>query len=127
MILVLFAPLACLLLVTLLARWEAVVLGDKQTIPTPHRHVISGQAAERRDEGSEQGENSRPTEGGDMYAQVGDHIVIRSAHVDEAPRAGVVLEVHGQDGEPPFLVRWSDTGHEALIFPGPDAQVRHAA
>jgi hypothetical protein len=36
-----------------------------------------------------------------------------------------VLEVRGSDGGPPFLVRWSDTGHEALVFPGPDAEIRH--
>ena len=31
-------------------------------------------------------------------------------------------EVRGADGDPPFVVRWSD-GHEALLFPGPDAHV----
>lgn len=62
-----------------------------------------------------------------MHASVGDQIVIRSAHVDEVVRNGEILEVRGQNGEPPFLVRWSDSGHEALIFPGPDAQVRRPA
>ena len=60
-----------------------------------------------------------------MHAQVGDQIVIRSAHVDEPMREGEVLEVRGPDGAPPYRVRWSDTGHEALFFPGPDATVRH--
>ena len=59
-----------------------------------------------------------------MHAQVGDQIVIRSAHVDEPMREGEVLEVRGPDGAPPYRVRWSDTGHEALFFPGPDATVR---
>jgi hypothetical protein len=63
----------------------------------------------------------------EMHANVGDHIVIHSTHVDEHVREGEILEVHGAGGEPPFLVRWSDTGHEALFFPGPDAEVRHAA
>ena len=58
-----------------------------------------------------------------MRAQVGDKIVIRSAHVDEPVRDGEVLEVRGADGAPPYRVRWSDTGHEALFFPGPDATV----
>ena len=60
-----------------------------------------------------------------MHATVGDQIVIRSAHVDEKVRDGEILEVRGPDGEPPFLVRWADTGHEALVFPGPDAYVQH--
>jgi hypothetical protein len=63
--------------------------------------------------------------GGGMRAQVGDRIVIRSAHVDEPVRDGEVLEVRGADGAPPYRVRWSDTGHEALFFPGPDATVHH--
>ena len=61
-----------------------------------------------------------------MRAQVGDRIVIRNAHVDEPVRDGEVLEVRGPDGEPPFRVRWSDTGHEALVFPGPDASIQHS-
>jgi hypothetical protein len=60
-----------------------------------------------------------------MYAAVGDRIVVRSLHVDEAVRDGEVLEVHGADGGPPYLVRWSDNGHETLVFPGPDAQMEH--
>jgi hypothetical protein len=31
--------------------------------------------------------------------------------------------VHGDNGGPPFMVRWQDSGHEALVFPGPDAHV----
>lgn len=60
-----------------------------------------------------------------MRAQVGDQIVIHSTHVDEPVRAAEVLEVRGADGEPPYRVRWADNGNEALLFPGPDATVRH--
>jgi hypothetical protein len=36
-----------------------------------------------------------------------------------------VLEF-GDDGGPPYRVRWgSDGGHETLFFPGPDATVHH--
>ena len=28
------------------------------------------------------------------------------------------------DGQPPYLVRWEDSGHETLCFPGPDAHVQ---
>lgn len=60
-----------------------------------------------------------------MRATVGDQIVIHSAHVDEPNRDGEIIDVRGRDGDPPFLVRWADTGHEALMYPGPDAQIRH--
>lgn len=59
-----------------------------------------------------------------MRAAPGDQIVIKSSHVDEHVRDGEIIEVRGPDGEPPFLVRWADTGHEALLYPGPDASVR---
>jgi hypothetical protein len=61
-----------------------------------------------------------------MKAEVGDRIVIRSRHVDEPERDGEVVEVHGANGAPPYVVRWSSDGHEALFFPGPDAEVHHA-
>jgi hypothetical protein len=60
-----------------------------------------------------------------MYAAVGDRIVVRSVHLDGPARDGEIVEVHGQHGAPPYVVRWSDTGHESLFFPGPDAFVEH--
>ncbi len=60
-----------------------------------------------------------------MQARVGDRIVIHGHRVGEPIRDGEVLEVHGPDGGPPFIVRWSDTGHETLFFPGSDATVEH--
>ena len=61
-----------------------------------------------------------------MHATVGDKIIVLSSHVDEPNREGIVLEVRGPDGTPPFLVRWSDTGHEGLYFPAADTKVEHA-
>lgn len=58
-----------------------------------------------------------------MKAKVGDKLIVVSAHLDKPPMEGEILEVHGADGDPPFLVRWEDTGHEALVFPGSDARV----
>jgi hypothetical protein len=60
-----------------------------------------------------------------MKAQVGDRIVVHSHTTGRPDRDGEVLEVHGTDGGPPFLVRWADDGHEGLLFPGPDAVVEH--
>jgi hypothetical protein len=60
-----------------------------------------------------------------MEAAVGDRLVIHSAHVDGRVRAGEILEVRGSGGAPPYVVRWSDSGQEGLVFPGPDATVEH--
>lgn len=60
-----------------------------------------------------------------MQAKVGDRIVIKGHHVGEPDRDCEILEVRGHDGEPPYVVRWGDSGHEALFFPGSDAMVRH--
>ncbi len=57
-----------------------------------------------------------------MQAKVGDQLVIESNKVDSPRKAGEVLEVHGEDGAPPYVVRWSD-GHEGLMFPGADAHI----
>lgn len=59
-----------------------------------------------------------------MRAKVGDRIVIRGHHIGEPDRDCQVLEVRGPDGGPPYQVRWGDTGHESLFFPGSDAAVQ---
>jgi hypothetical protein len=60
-----------------------------------------------------------------VYAEIGDRLVVRSLHVDGPVRDGEIIEVRHPDGTPPYVVRWSDDGHEALVFPGPDAYVEH--
>jgi hypothetical protein len=60
-----------------------------------------------------------------MQASVGDRIIIRGHRLGEPDRDGEVLEVRGPDGGSPYLVRWGDTGHETLFFPGVDATVQH--
>ena len=60
-----------------------------------------------------------------MKANVGDRLVIRGHHVGEHDRDAEILEVRGEVGNPPYLVRWADDGHVSLIHPGPDALVQH--
>jgi hypothetical protein len=60
-----------------------------------------------------------------MKAAVGDRLVIKGHYVGQPDRDAEILEVHGDDGAPPYLVRWSDDGHEGLFFPGSDAIVEH--
>ena len=60
---------------------------------------------------------------GVLRASVGDRLVVRSLHGQA--RDGEILDVRNHDGSPPYWVRWSDNGHEALVYPGPDAVVQH--
>jgi hypothetical protein len=60
-----------------------------------------------------------------MKASVGDRLIIKGHHVGEPDRNAEIIEVHGQDGAPPYLVRWDDDGHEGLLFPGSDASIEH--
>jgi len=60
-----------------------------------------------------------------MQATVGDRLVIKGHHVGEPEQDGEIIEVRGKDGGPPFVVRWEDSGHETLFFPGSDAVVEH--
>jgi Domain of unknown function (DUF1918) len=59
-----------------------------------------------------------------MKAQVGDELIVKGLHVGDADRRGVIIEIHGEDGTPPYLVRWSD-GHESSFFPSSDTMVEH--
>ncbi|MBY6060638.1 DUF1918 domain-containing protein [Microbacterium esteraromaticum] len=59
-----------------------------------------------------------------MQVAVGSRIVIHGAHVGDAERHGEVLEVRGENGGAPFLIRFDD-GSETLLFPGPDLQIEH--
>ncbi|HSJ34252.1 MAG TPA: DUF1918 domain-containing protein [Acidimicrobiia bacterium] len=60
-----------------------------------------------------------------MKAKVGDRLVVEGHRVGEVKRSALILEVRGEHGEPPYLVRWSDDEHEALVFPGSDARIEH--
>ncbi|MDQ4097845.1 MAG: DUF1918 domain-containing protein, partial [Actinomycetota bacterium] len=58
-----------------------------------------------------------------MRAKVGDRIILAGEQVDRPTRDGEVLEVRGQNGAPPYLVKWSD-GHTGLLYPGPGSVLR---
>jgi len=60
-----------------------------------------------------------------MKATIGDRIIIKGHHLGEPDRDCEVIGVDGSDGDPPFRVRWGDTGHEAIFFPGAEARVQH--
>jgi Domain of unknown function (DUF1918) len=59
-----------------------------------------------------------------MRADVGDELVVRGRHVGDEDRKGVVVEVHGDHGGPPYLIRWED-GHQSVFFPSADTLAGH--
>lgn len=60
-----------------------------------------------------------------MHAQVGDGLVIKGHQVGESRRTGEIVEIRGDDGGPPYLVRWDDSGRTTLLFPGSDCEIHH--
>jgi hypothetical protein len=62
--------------------------------------------------------------GSAMHAVVGDRLHVHGKVVGSAEHMGEIVEVHGSNGDPPYLVRFDD-GHTGLVFPGPDAIVEH--
>jgi hypothetical protein len=60
-----------------------------------------------------------------MQALSGDQVVVKGRRIGMPDRKGEVLETRGPDGSAPFLVRWDDSGHVTLLFPGTDAVVEH--
>ncbi|GHD44188.1 DUF1918 domain-containing protein [Mycetocola manganoxydans] len=61
-----------------------------------------------------------------MRTTAGERIVIRGQSVGAPDRHGQILEVRGDEGQPPYLVRFDD-GHESLVYPGPDCVIEHSS
>lgn len=61
-----------------------------------------------------------------MNAERGDWLVVEPPHVGEHGRRGLIVDVRDPAGAPPYLVRWVDTDHETLVFPGPTSRVEKA-
>jgi uncharacterized protein DUF1918 len=59
-----------------------------------------------------------------MKAQVGDELLVKGRHVGDPDRSGVIIEVIGQAGGPPYLVRWSD-GRESSFYPTSGTVAQH--
>ncbi|MFB8148133.1 DUF1918 domain-containing protein [Microbacterium sp. NPDC056003] len=60
-----------------------------------------------------------------MRANPGDFLIIASSHLEQPPRVGFIEEVHGEDGSPPYTVKWEEDGRTTLVFPGVDAHIEH--
>jgi hypothetical protein len=55
-----------------------------------------------------------------LRAEVGDQLVGPGPTVAHGQIVGVVIEVHGDDGGPPFTVRWYEDGRASKINPDPE-------
>jgi hypothetical protein len=83
------------------------------------REVVASAPAPARSE-----EEPATTEHPHLRAAPGDRLVVSGHHQGEHARDGEVVEVQGEDGGPPFLVRWED-GTTSALYPGSDVSIQH--
>jgi hypothetical protein len=57
-----------------------------------------------------------------MKAAVGDELTVKGRRQGDGDRQGEIIEIRGQEGDPPYLVQWKD-GHESVFFPSADTIV----
>jgi hypothetical protein len=50
-----------------------------------------------------------------MRARAGDTLVVPGSH--SQTRTGVILRVVGQNGAPPYVIKWLADGHIAMVTP----------
>jgi len=55
-----------------------------------------------------------------LRAEVGDQLVGPGPTVMHGEIVGVIVQVHGDDGGPPFTVRWYDDASVSKINPNPE-------
>ena len=60
-----------------------------------------------------------------LQARPGDRLVVRGHRIGEPERDAEILEVLGEEGAPPYEVRWSDNGHVTRVYPSSDIYVEH--
>jgi hypothetical protein len=58
-----------------------------------------------------------------LRAHVGDRLIINAHRVRGVAWDAEIIAVLGEDGGPPFVVRWLDSRHVTRVMPGPDAHV----
>ena len=56
-----------------------------------------------------------------MRARIGDRLVVG------AGRIGEVVGVPSADGSPPYIIKWLNSGHIAMVFPDHYARIIPAA
>jgi hypothetical protein len=59
-----------------------------------------------------------------LRASPGDRVIVSGHHQGEPARDGEILDVRGENGAPPYVVRWED-GRVSTLYPGSDVSVQH--
>ena len=54
-----------------------------------------------------------------MHAEVGDRLLVGHG----SRRIGLVVGVPRPDGRPPYIIRWLNDGHIAMVFPDQYARI----
>jgi hypothetical protein len=93
----------------------------------PRCEVNSGEHLAFRAPGVFAGSDGRPslsTEVSDVQAAIGERLLMHANKVGAGDMTAEIIEVRGEGGAPPYLVRFPD-GHESLVFPGSDCTVQH--
>jgi ABC-type sugar transport system substrate-binding protein len=54
-----------------------------------------------------------------MRANIGDVLVVAGS----GSRAGLIIGVVGQDGSPPYVIKWLSDGHIAMVTPDPYSRI----
>jgi len=54
-----------------------------------------------------------------MRAEVGDQLVRQGRRSGRGEILGAIVEVHGDDGAPPYAISWYSDGHVSLMHPDP--------
>lgn len=49
-----------------------------------------------------------------MRARVGDMLIVPGRKT----RTGLIVRIVGQDGAPPYIIKWLTDGHIAMVTPG---------
>lgn len=57
-----------------------------------------------------------------MQAKVGDELTVKGRRQGDSDRHGQIIEIRGQGGAPPYVVRWQDS-RESVFFPSADTVV----
>jgi hypothetical protein len=58
-----------------------------------------------------------------VKAKVGDRLIEEGTHVGDHRRIGVITALRHDDGSPPYVVRWLESGDETVVYPGSDARI----
>ncbi|GAA3369361.1 DUF1918 domain-containing protein [Streptomyces sannanensis] len=60
-----------------------------------------------------------------MRASKGDKLTMHGRIVGQHDKTAEILEVLGDNGAPPYRVRFQEDKHEAIVTPGSDCTVEH--